>query len=286
MVYDVAIVGTGPAGVSAALNMKIHEKNFVWLGSKRLSDKIAKAEQINNYPGMYAVTGEEMMEAFRNQVEKMEIPIEEHMVNNIMKFGDHFALMAGSEFYEAKAVILTTGIAVRTTLENEANFLGRGLSYCATCDGALYRDKIIAVVCNNARFEHEVEYLGKLAKLVYYFPQYSPVGPLPDNVIIPEAKIAGVDGDKRVERIKLASGDSVFVDGAFVLRDSISLDALVKDLEVENNHIMVNRQMETSIEGIFAAGDCTGRPYQYTKAVGEGNVAAHSVLEYLASIDK
>lgn len=281
MIYDVAIVGTGPAGVSAALNLKIHDKNFVWIGSKKLSDKIAKAERIFNYPGLNAITGEGLVNAFMNQIDEMGIEIQDHMVNSIMKFNDHFALMAGSEFYEAKTVILTTGISIRATLENETKFLGRGLSYCATCDGLLYRNKTIAVVCNNERFLHEVLYLAEIAELVYFFPQFKVSGELRDNIIMPEAKITGVEGESRVEKIVLGNGDQVSVDGIFILRDSITLDTLLQNLEVENNHILVDRQMRTNIEGVFAAGDCTGRPYQYTKSVGEGNIAAHSVIEYL-----
>ena len=280
MIYDCAVIGTGPAGVSSALNLKIHNKNFIWFGSKSLSEKVQKAEQILNYPGFYAASGDTLQAAFRDQIEKMGIEITESMINEIVKFGDHYALMAGADFYEAKTVILTTGVSVKTTLENEAEFLGRGVSYCATCDGSLYRGKKIAVLCNNARFEHEVRYLAEIAADVQYFPQYKELGAFPENVTIRRERVLGVQGAMKVNAIVTASGTTE-VDGVFILRDSISLSSLLKGLASEDNHILVNRRMETNMPGVYAAGDCTGRPYQYTKAVGEGNVAAHSAIEYL-----
>ena len=278
--YDAAIIGTGPAGISAALNLKIHNKNFIWFGSKKLSEKVQKAEQIMNYPGFYAATGETLQAAFRDQVEKMDIEITESMINEIIKFGDHYALMAGADYYEAKTVILTTGVSVKTTLKNEAEYLGRGVSYCATCDGSLYRGKKIAVLCNNPRFEHEVRYLAEIAADVQYFPQYKDPGEFPENVRIRRERILGIEGAMKVNALELPS-EKLEIDGIFILRDSISLDSLLKGLASEDNHILVNRRVETNLPGVYAAGDCTGRPYQYTKAVGEGNVAAHSAIEYL-----
>ena len=281
MIYDAAIIGTGPAGVSAALNLKIRGKHFIWLGSKTLSDKITKAERISNYPGFVDISGAELNAAFREQVQAMGIEITEEMVNSIMPMGKHYALMAGSAFYEANTIIMTTGVAAVATMPGENGLLGRGVSYCATCDGNLYRGKTIAVLCNAARFEGEVRYLANLAEKVYYFPTYREVSRLPANVECVPHRAVEFLGDKRVEAVKLKNGGTIAVDGVFCLRDSISLATLLPDLETENGHISVNRHMQTNLPGVFAAGDCTGRPYQYTKAVGEGNVAAHSAIEYL-----
>ena len=282
MIYDTAIVGTGPAGVSAALNLKIHNKNFIWIGSRSLSDKITKAECISNYPGFINVTGKTLNEAFLKQIDAMEIAITEQMVNSIVSFGKHYALMAGSEFYEARTIILTTGIANTRTLLGESEKVGKGVSYCATCDGSLYRDKTIAVICNASRFEHEVKYLSELAAKLYYFPTYKDVGIAADNVEIVEEKAVGILGENRAEAISLRNGTSITVDGVFCLRDSVALTTLLPEIATENGHIAVSRTMATNLPGIYAAGDCTGRPYQYTKAVGEGNIAAHSVIEYLS----
>lgn len=282
MIYDAAIIGTGPAGLSAALTLRANSKQFVWIGSKRLSDKVAKAERISNYPGFTDVSGDELNTAFQKQVEANNIQIVEQMVNSIMPTGSAYAIMAGSDFYQARTIILATGVSNTGTLPGEQEKVGRGVSYCATCDGMLYKGKTIAVICNHVRFEHEVKYLAELADTVYYFAGYKGVGELPANVRVMDDKASGVLGDRRVSAIALRSGGTITVDGVFCLRNSVSLATLLPNVATEKNHIAVDRAMATNLSGCFAAGDCTGRPYQYAKAVGEGNVAAHSVIEYLA----
>lgn len=282
MIYDAAIIGTGPAGVSAALNLKILEKHFIWLGSRELSDKITKAECISNYPGFPQVTGKELNQAFQRHMKEMGIGITEQMVNSILPMGDHYALMAGREFYEARGLILATGVANTVTLPGESGLIGRGVSYCATCDGNLYRDKTIGVICNAPRFEHEVEYLAGLAAKVYYFPQYPNGKAAGANVEILGNRPVEILGDMRAQGIRLDNGETVAVDGVFCLRNAIALSTLLPGLEAGEGHIHVDAAMATNLPGVYAAGDCTGRPYQYAKAVGEGNVAAHSLVEYLA----
>ena len=283
MIYDSAIAGTGPAGVSAALTLKARDKSFVWIGSKNLSDKVEKAEKIMNYPGVPEVTGEGLNDAFKRQIGSLGIEIEPHMVNSIMPMGDHFALMAGENFYEAKTVILATGVSFKAALPGESRLLGSGLSYCATCDGRLYKGKTIAVLCNNPRFEGEVSFLADLAEKIHYFAQYKTEDTTlsgESNIIFHKDRIKEICGEMRVEAVETEEG-KIPVDGVFILRDSITLSSLLPDLETEEGHIKVNREMATNIPGVFAAGDCTGRPYQYAKAVGEGNVAAHSVVDFL-----
>ncbi len=283
MIYDSAIAGTGPAGVSAALTLKARDKSFVWIGSKNLSDKVEKAEKIMNYPGVPEVTGEGLNDAFKRQIGSLGIEIEPHMVNSIMPMGDHFALMAGENFYEAKTVILATGVSFKAALPGESRLLGSGLSYCATCDGRLYKGKTIAVLCNNPRFEGEVSFLADLVEKIHYFAQYKTEDTTlsgTSNIIFHKDRIKEICGEMRVEAVETEEG-KIPVDGVFILRDSITLSSLLPDLETEEGHIKVNREMATNIPGVFAAGDCTGRPYQYAKAVGEGNIAAHSVVDFL-----
>ena len=283
MIYDAAIIGTGPAGVSAALTLKANEKNFLWIGSKSFSDKVGKAERIANYPGLPMVTGAEMNESFRRQCEELGLAIEDRMVTAIMRFGDHYALSAGNEFYETYTVILATGVAAVGLLPGEAELVGKGVSYCATCDGFLYKGKTIAVLCNAKRFEHEVEFLAKLAEKVYYFPLYKDPGELPANVEIVTERAVRMNAENgRFASLTLKSGETVEAKGVFCLRDSVSLATLLPGLATEDGHIAVDRRMATNLPGCFAAGDCTGRPYQYVKAAGEGNVAAHSAIDYLA----
>ena len=287
MIYDAAIIGTGPAGLSAALNLQIHNKNFIWIGNPKLSDKVSKAEKIKNYPGFCCVTGEELNRAFLDQVKNYELTIEEQMVNSVQKFDGHYAVMAGSELFETHTLVFATGVTAVGLLPGEADLLGKGVSYCATCDGWLYREKTIGVICNAQRFEHEVEYLAEMADKVYYFPLYSDVKVKAENVeIMTERATKMLNENGRFSGLQLKNGEVLPMNGVFCLRDSVSLDAMLPELVREQGHIVVDRHMETNLKGCYAAGDCTGRPYQYTKAVGEGNVAAHSVIEYLATLEK
>lgn len=287
MIYDAAIIGTGPAGVSAALTLRANEKNFIWIGSKSFSDKVGKAEKIANYPGLPMVTGAEMNDVFRRQCEERGITIEDRMVTSIVKFGDHYALTAGSEFYETYTVIFATGVTAVGLLPGEAELVGKGVSYCATCDGFLYKNKTIAVICNAKRFEHEVEFLAQLAEKVWYFPLYKDPGQFPENVELMDQRAVKMNAeDGRFTSLTLKNGETIPANGVFCLRDSVSLATLLPGLATEQGHIAVDRQMVTNLPGVFAAGDCTGRPYQYVKAAGEGNVAAHSIVEYLASLQK
>lgn len=284
--YDTIIIGSGPAGLSVALNLQIHHKDFLWFGTGRMSEKVLKAQEIDNYPGLPAVTGTELFEHFDAHRNQMGICITEKMVTNIMPMKEHYMVLADNEIYEAKTLALCMGVANVKPLAGEEEFLGRGVSYCATCDGNFYKDKKIAVYANASRYEHEVEFLADLASEVEYFPAYSKVGVQRENVTVSTDFPVEIGGTLKACDITLKSGEKHAVDGVFILRNAIAPSTLLKQLEVEEGHILVNRRMETNLPGCFAAGDCTGRPYQYAKAVGEGNVAAHGIIEYLAEKER
>ncbi len=290
--YDVAIIGTGPAGLSAAINLKLHNKEILWLGARNLSTKVEKSEKIANYPGMGYITGKDLIGKFEAHAEEMGLEITEQMVTAIMPMGDIFMLSAGSDVYQTKAILLATGAAAAKGFDGEEEMLGRGVSYCATCDGFLYKGKTIAVFCGDERFEHEVDYLAELADKVYVASAYVG-GKYGKNGSGAEGENAGkiellakpmkqITGGLKASGIVLTDGTQIDVDGIFCLRNSIAPTTLLKDLELDGAHIIVDRGMNTNIKGVFAAGDCTGRPYQIAKSVGEGNIAAHTIVEYLA----
>ena len=182
----------------------------------------------------------------------------------------------------AKTILLATGVAAGKGFAGEEEYLGRGVSYCATCDGFLYKGKTIAAFCGDARFEHEVEYLADLADKVYLATSYKGVSIDKANVELLPKPIKKVSGAMKMNQIELTDGTQIDVDGLFCLRNSIAPTTLLNGLELDGVHIIVDRGMATNLKGIYAAGDCTGRPYQIAKAVGEGNTAAHSIIEYLA----
>ena len=281
MVYDVAIVGTGPAGLSAALTLKLHNKEIVWFGSAALSDKVGKSEKIANYPGVPMVSGAELNAKFSEQAEEMGIELTDKKVTNIADFGDKFMLLADNEVYEAKTVLLATGIPQAKGMENEERLLGSAVSYCATCDGFLYKDKTVAVYCTDERMAHDIDYLEEIAAKVYVYTNFGYSNESPKIEIL-DKPIKKIDGAMKAEAVELSDGKRIDVDGVFILRPAIAPSTLFTGLELDGAHIKVDRNQETNYKGCFAAGDCTGRPYQIAKAVGEGNVAAHAILERLA----
>ena len=282
MMWDAAIIGTGPAGLSAALNLKLHEKNFIWFGSPSFSHKVERSEKIANYPGFSMITGQELNTAFARQVREMGLTVTDKMVTSIVAARSYYMLMAENEIYEAKTILLATGMAMSKTFPGEQKLLGHGVSYCATCDGFLYKDKTIGIFCENPRFEHEVSYLAEMAKKVYLYVPYTDCNVDCPNVIRLQDPIVGILGEKHVSGMALKDGSKVLADGVFILRSAVAAAALLPKLEMDGVHICIDREMNTNLAGCFAAGDCTGRPYQITKAVGEGNIAAHSMIKYLS----
>ncbi|MDO5517477.1 MAG: NAD(P)/FAD-dependent oxidoreductase [Clostridium sp.] len=281
--YDIAIVGSGPAGLSAALNAKIRNKKLIIFGNKNLSPKLEKAPEINNYLGFYGISGESLKQRFIHHIEKMNIKIKEERINAVYSLGDYFALMVNKKMYEAKALILATGIEYTKAIEGEKEFLGKGVGYCATCDAPLYRDKIVSIVAYNESGESDAKYVSEIAKMVNYIPMYRGSHELnyhTDNVNIIEDKPIKILGSDRVEKLVLKN-HILNTDGVFLLKDSVSPGELVPGLKIVDKHIEVDRMMRTNIAGCFAAGDCTGIPYQFIKAAGEGNIAALSAVSYL-----
>ena len=279
--FDTAIIGTGPAGISAALTLQALKKNIILFGTPQLSQKIRAAEQIRNYPGLPAVSGLQMQAAFAQQLQQMEIPITEKTVTGIYHMGTHYGILCNQEMFEAKTVILATGVEAVKPIPGELEFVGRGVSYCATCDGFLYKGKTIGVLCTTKDLEHEIEYLADLAEKAYLIPLYKNVRIQAENVELIQHKPSAIEGGMKAERMVFADR-TVDVDGIFMLKQAVAPSVLLYGLETADGHIVVDRSCKTNLPGCFAAGDCTGRPYQYVKAAGEGNVAAHSTVEYLA----
>ena len=281
--YDIAIVGTGPGGLEAAITAKIRNKDIILFGNKNLSLKITKATEINNYLGFPDITGEELARAYDNHLQKMNIDINTSRINTIYAMGDYFALQSAEEMFEAKSVVISTGVVTGKTLPGENENLGRGVSYCATCDAALYKGKEAIVIGYSPKEEEEVIFLAERAEKVTYIAMYKNVLFLADKIEVVEGRIPRKI-IKNEDRITLVTNkESYEADGIFILRDAVSPDKLVPGLLIEDGHIVVDRAMRTNIEGVFACGDVTGKPYQYIKAAGEGNVAALSAVSYLVN---
>ena len=284
MHYDVAVIGTGPAGLSAAITLKIRNKEILLLGNAGLSAKISKAHLIRNYPGLPDISGEELAKNLKDHIDSLGIQITEESVSTVYAMGEMFSIQTKSNhIYEAKSVILATGVSFEKPYPGEEEFLGRGVSYCATCDAMLYRDKTVAIIGTSKKEEAEAEFMAEIAKKVYYIPLYPEEVSFDKDIIVRKENPVSILGSIKVDKLVFES-DELPVDGVFILRDSVFPQSLVPGLTVEGNRILVNRNMETNLKGCFACGDCTGIPYQYIKAAGEGNVAALSAVSYLNEI--
>ncbi len=279
--YDIAIVGTGPGGLEAAITAKLRNKDIILFGNKELSHKITKALDIRNYLGLPDTTGEGLAKAYNAHLDAMEIKINETRINAVYAMGDYFVLQSADEMFESKSVIISTGVVAGKSFPGEDENLGRGVSYCATCDAALYKGKEAIVIGYSKREEEEANFLAEKAEKVTYIALYKDVSKLAENVevvvgVVPKEIIR--DGDK----MRLVTNKEEYLaDGIFILRDAVSADKLVPGLLMRDGHIVVERDMSTNIKGVFACGDVTGKPYQYMKAAGEGNVAALSAVSYL-----
>lgn len=278
--YDIAIIGTGPAGLSAAITAKIRNKKILLIGNPNFSDKVQKAHQIQNYLGLPAISGKDLAKAFENHINSMDITITEGKVNAVYPMGSYFGLQVSQDIYEAETVIVATGIVTGKAFKGENELLGRGVSYCATCDAPLYRNKTVAVIGYSPKEESEAEFLAEVCEKVLYIPMYKEETKLSDKVTIINEKPTAVIGENKVKSLQTEK-NNYEVDGIFILRDSIPPSQLVSGLEIKDNHIVVNLQMETNIKGCFACGDIVGRPYQYIKAAGQGNIASLSAVAYL-----
>ena len=286
--YDRAIIGTGPAGISAAITAKLRNKNIILFGNKDLSDKINKAHSIKNYTGLPNVTGEELAAALKNHLNDLDIEITEKRVNAVYSMGEYFALQVGKEMIESKTLIIATGVTASKTLKNEDEFLGRGVSYCATCDAHFCKGKDVAVIAYTKEAEEDALFLSEVCSSIKYFPLYDISNEIFDkygNIQIIKDKPIGFAGNMKAERI-ICENSSYDAFSTFVVRNNISADKLVPGLKTDGTHIIVDLQMETNIKGLFACGDIAGKPYQYIKSAGQGNIAALSAVAYLANKSK
>ncbi len=283
--FDIAVIGTGPAGISAAITAKIRNKNVLLLGSRELSTKISKAHSIDNYTGLPAVSGAELAERLRAHLDNVGVEITDKQVGAVYTMGDYFALQCGEEMLEATSVIVATGIVQAKPLDGEDRLLGRGVSYCATCDARLYKGKAVAVLGYSSDSPEEAEFLSEIVDSVLYIPMNDVLPQERPNIRVVREKPLAILGDRSVTALKTDGGEYEIA-CVFVLRDAVMPDKLISGVETDGPHIKVDLQMRTNIRGLFACGDVAGKPYQYIKAAGQGNIAALSAIGYLNEIKK
>lgn len=279
--YDIGIIGSGPAALSAAVNARQRNKSVCVFGRSLDSSLLFTAEKVDNYLGIPDLSGEEMLNQFYSHAVKRGVEFKESRISQIMSMGDHFVINADNEFFEAKTLILAIGLNKSKGIAGEMEYLGKGVSYCATCDGMLYRNKRVVVVGENEEGEAEANFLADVCEKVIYLPLYQPVLNLKETVEVLSGKPKAVIGEgSRVTGIEV-EGETVECDGIFFAKNSTPPESLLFGLHTDGKNIIVDRSMATNLLGVFAAGDCTGAPFQIAKAVGEGLVAALSAAAYI-----
>lgn len=269
MHYDIIVIGSGPAGLSAALTARARNKTVLVVGNRWQDSPLARAERVDNYLGLPSQSGADLLETFHAHVKEAGVALLEGRALSALPWNG-FQVSVGSQVLSAGALILAPGVVRQKKFPGEAEYLGRGVSYCATCDGMLYRGKPVAVVGYTDTARQEAEFLQKIGCSVTYFDR---------------PKQCEIRGDGRVESVT-CDGRTIPAEGVFILRPTMAPTELFPGLAVEQGYVTVDRRMATNLPGLFAAGDCTGGPLQVSKAAGDGLIAGQSAAAWAAAQER
>lgn len=291
MIYDVIIIGLGASGVSASIYAKRSGLNVCVINYGIPGGIISTSSIVENYPGFKSISGSDFAFNLFEQFNNLDVPLFNEEVINIID-GDIKEVKTKNNIYKAKKLIICSGRKPRRLdVENEDKFLGRGISYCATCDGNLYKDKTVCVVGGGNSALESALYLSNLCKKVYILVRKDKfIGnkSLIDEVNEKEnicikfmTNIISVEGNDVVTGVKTNKGE-IKLDGIFINIGYEPSINIVKDLNIklDKNYIVVDEHMETNIKGIYAAGDIIKKDlYQLVTAVSEGAIAATNVYK-------
>lgn len=296
--HDVIIIGAGPAGYTAALYSKRYNLGTLVLGFNP-GGTVNEAMTICNYPGWEDIDGPKLMKEMKTQVENLGAEVKQDKVIDVKKQNGKFIVKTRNEkTYQGKVLVLATGTEKRRLkMEDCPKFLGKGISYCVTCDGALYKDKITGVVGGRDSAAKAAVFLSNIAKKVYIIYRRDELRAEPalkkevekqDNIdYVFNATPIKAEGGDFLERVKLDNGEDLELDGLFIEIGSIPNTELAKDLNVsldEDGYIEVNDDMSTNVKGVYAAGDVTtgsNKFRQIVTAASEGAIAAESLFDYI-----
>lgn len=304
MVYDVIVLGTGPAGLSAAVYCKRYDLNLIVIGKE--AGAISEADEVDNYLGFVHISGMEMINKFVEHAEELGVEIHREEIIKIVKQGDNFIVDTDHGSYESRSLIYALGGTKRKLgLPEEKNFVGRGVSYCATCDGAFFRNKTAAVTGGSDSAAMAALLLSRFAKQVFIVYRRNKLRAFPvlvkkientENIkTIFNSVINEIKGKKLVEKIiientKTGEKSELELNGIFVEFGHVPNSDFAKNVgveTVENGRIKVKEDMSTNVRGFFAAGDVTTGGNDFDQAVtaaAEGSVAAASVYKLISEV--
>ncbi|PIN77406.1 hypothetical protein COS79_00790 [Candidatus Woesearchaeota archaeon CG06_land_8_20_14_3_00_33_13] len=299
MVYDLIIIGAGPAGLSAAIYASRYNLNTLIIGEE-IGGMAAEACKIENYPGFKSVSGMELMNKFKEQIKGLVDIKQENIIE--FKKKNNFMITTKEEVYKSKAVIIASGTKRRKlNIKGEKEFLGRGVSYCATCDAAFFRDKTVGVVGGNDAAAMSALLLVEYSKKVFIIYRKERIRAEPLRIsqleknkkviIINNTKVIAINGNKMINSVTLDkefnNSTELALDGLFIEIGSVPSTVLTKKLGIrldEEGYIVVDSSQKTNVEGFYAAGDITTSSNKFRQiitAASEGAIAAHSVYEFL-----
>lgn len=284
MVYDVIIIGSGPAGVSAAIYAKRGGANVLVI-TKDIGT-LGKAKKIENYYGFESITGEELYKNGLEQLKSLNIElIKDEVVQ--LNYTDKFEVITVNNTFKTKYVVLATGVSRNIpNIKGIKEFEGKGVSYCAICDAFFYRNKNVAVLGSGNYAIHEAEILKPVVKSVTLLTNSEKLVENRDiNLNINEKKIKEVRGYEKVDEIVFEDNTKENINGIFVAIGTASTNDLARKIgaRIENNHIVVNENLETNVPGLYACGDCTGGILQISKAAYEGTKVGLEIVNRIKS---
>ena len=296
--YDVVIVGGGPAGLTAAIYAVRANKKVLVLEATACGGQIINTSKIENYPAAPDITGLEFGQTLQKQAEDLGVEIEFESVEKIINNDISKLVITEDDQYKARSVIIACGTEPRRLgLENEDKYTGSGISYCATCDGSFYRNKVVAVNGGGNSALHEALYLSEIAEKVFLIHRRNEFRGSADLVekikkkdnveLILNANIVGLNGDKKLKSITISHGDKteeLALDGLFVSIGRIpKAKGLIDDLELtEGDYVKADESCTTNIPGVFVAGDVRSKEIrQLVTATSDGAIAAEAALRYI-----
>lgn len=279
--YDVAVIGSGPAGITAAIYAK--RRNLSTLVISKGNGALEKATRIDNYYGFAnGVSGKKLYENGLNQAVNLGVEIVQDEVINI-ELEDNFTIETVNSKYDAKSVILATGVNRNIpNIKGIKEFEGKGISYCAICDSFFYKEKDVAVLGEGNYAIHEFETLKPIANSVTILTNGGKIVQNRSNgVVVNEKKIKEFRGTNKLEEVEFEDDTKQKINGVFIAVGTASSTDIARRIgaRIENNNIVVNENMETSVPRLYACGDCTGGLLQISKAIYEGTKAGLAVLK-------
>lgn len=282
--YDVIIIGAGPAGISASLYTKRANLNTLVIYSGE--SNLEKTEKISNYYGFEeGISGENLFKAGIEQAKNLEVEVVKEEVLKIEMQMEGFTVTTSNKNYDTKTLILATGTNKNTpNIKGLKEFEGKGISYCAICDGFFYKNKNVAVLGNGNYAVSETNDLINIADDITILTNGKQAPEIrADNVIINEKEIKEIHGRDKVEEVEFTDNTRLKTDGIFIAEGSAGTVEFAKKLGIliDRNKIIINENMETNIPGVYACGDCTGGLLQISKSVYEGAKAGLAAVEFL-----